>query len=133
MTTVNPNFTKTFSVVYKFEEVQPMVFRVFDIDNNTNSLEDDDFLGSCEINLSEIVCGINGCITRPLRGSSGKNHGEITIRSEQKSKTLDYMVHLEIQGRVGSFNFPQLSLLCRILQRKISLESLTLTLFSQNS
>ena len=42
---------------YKFEEVQPLKICVYDLDNSTSSLEDDDFLGSLECTLGEVcVC-----------------------------------------------------------------------------
>jgi hypothetical protein len=56
---LNPSFTKTFQIDYRFEEVQQLRFSVFDIDNSTSSLDDDDFLGSIECTLGA-VCGCLG-------------------------------------------------------------------------
>ena len=42
---------------YRFEEVQPLRFAIYDIDNATSSLDDDDFLGAMECTLGE-VCGL---------------------------------------------------------------------------
>ena len=48
---LNPEFTKTIEIDYLFEEVQKLRFRVFDIDNKSATLDDDDFLGELECTL----------------------------------------------------------------------------------
>ena len=60
--TLNPSFTKTFQMDYRFEEVQYLRFSVYDIDNSTSGLEDDDFLGLIECTLGEVCgCGCTAC------------------------------------------------------------------------
>ena len=54
--TLNPKFTTTIEMDYRFEEVQPLRFAVYDIDNASSTLDDDDFLGAIECSLGE-VCG----------------------------------------------------------------------------
>ena len=39
---------------YRFEEAQKLKFSVYDLDNDTASLGDDDFLGSIECTLGEV-------------------------------------------------------------------------------
>ena len=55
---LNPKFTTAIEMKYCFEEVQELRFAIYDIDNTTSSLEDDDFLGSIECTLGEVgvVC-----------------------------------------------------------------------------
>ena len=45
---------------YRFEEVQQLQFSVYDIDNDTPSMNDDDFLGCIKCTLGE-VGGAKGC------------------------------------------------------------------------
>ena len=52
--TQNPEFAKVIKMDYRFEEVQKLKFSVYDIDNETDSLDDDDFLGSLECTLGEV-------------------------------------------------------------------------------
>ena len=52
---LNPNFTKTFEVDYFFEEVQKLMFAVYDLDNKTPELSDDDFLGSIECTMGQVT------------------------------------------------------------------------------
>ena len=40
---------------YKFEEQQRLRFCVYDLDNETGTLDDDDVLGSLECNLGEVM------------------------------------------------------------------------------
>ena len=39
---------------YRFEEVQKLKFSVYDVDNESPTLDDDDFLGSIECTLGEV-------------------------------------------------------------------------------
>lgn len=41
-------------MTYHFEMVQKLRFVVYDIDNDTPSLEDDDYLGNIECTLGEV-------------------------------------------------------------------------------
>ena len=50
----NPTFTKGFILEYCFEELQKLKFSVYDIDNKTPDLKDDDFLGSMECTLGQV-------------------------------------------------------------------------------
>ena len=57
--TLNPNFSKAIEIEYRFEEVQKLVFSVYDIDNISPTLDDDDFLGCIECSLGEVSgCGL---------------------------------------------------------------------------
>lgn len=51
---LNPKFSKKFVLDYYFEMVQRLKFCVYDIDNNSYSLEDDDFLGELECTLGQV-------------------------------------------------------------------------------
>lgn len=51
---LNPKFSKKFVMDYYFEMVQRMKFCVYDIDNNTYDLGDDDFLGELECTLGQV-------------------------------------------------------------------------------
>lgn len=53
--TLDPQFTKIITVDYHFEAVQHIRVRVYDIDNSTEKLGDDDFLGQMECTLGQIV------------------------------------------------------------------------------
>ena len=39
---------------YRFEEVQKLKFSIYDIDNESPTLDDDDFLGFIECTLGEV-------------------------------------------------------------------------------
>jgi hypothetical protein len=55
MNNLNPNFTKPIDIDYQFEKVQKLQFSVFDIDNETSGLDDDDFLGQMDCNLGQVI------------------------------------------------------------------------------
>lgn len=52
---LNPDFIKKIALSYYFEEVQKLKIRIHDVDNETQTLDDDDFLGEVECTLGQIV------------------------------------------------------------------------------
>lgn len=51
---LSPKFAKKFLVDYYFEMVQKLKFGIYDIDNKTIDLGDDDFLGELECTLGQV-------------------------------------------------------------------------------
>lgn len=52
---LNPDFAKGVTLDYFFEMVQKLKFTVYDVDNATSSLADDDFLGEMECTLGQVI------------------------------------------------------------------------------
>lgn len=50
----SPDFSKTLQIEYHFETVQKLRFGIYDIDNKTPELGDDDFLGGAECSLGQV-------------------------------------------------------------------------------
>ena len=57
---LDPRFVRAFTLDYYFETVQKVKVAVYDMDNSTDSLKDDDFLGQVECTLGQ-VCGRSVC------------------------------------------------------------------------
>ncbi|XP_061179725.1 copine-3-like [Saccostrea echinata] len=93
----DPKFTRAFRVDYFFEEVQKVKVEVYDLDNETATLEDDDFLGKIECNLGEIVS--RNPYSGPLLKKDGKPMGgsTISIRSEEVKEGGE-MVHMKFSA-----------------------------------
>ncbi|KAM8881474.1 copine-3-like [Synchiropus picturatus] len=94
---LNPKFSKKFVVDYYFEMVQRLRFCVYDIDNDTYDLGDDDFLGELECTLGQIVSSKR--MTRQLVLKSGRpaGHGTITICAEEITDTR--VANFEVSAR----------------------------------
>ncbi|KAK2109907.1 Copine-1 [Saguinus oedipus] len=73
----SPEFSKTLQLEYHFETVQKLRFGIYDIDNKTPELGDDDFLGGTECSLGQIVS--SQVLTLPLMLKPGKPAGRGTI------------------------------------------------------
>uniref|UniRef100_A0A665W0R8 Copine 3 n=1 Tax=Echeneis naucrates TaxID=173247 RepID=A0A665W0R8_ECHNA len=58
---LNPKFAKKFVIDYYFEMVQSLKFCVYDIDNDTYDLGDDDFLGELECTLGQVSITLTIC------------------------------------------------------------------------
>ncbi|XP_038580168.1 copine-3-like isoform X1 [Micropterus salmoides] len=80
---LSPKFAKKFVVDYYFEIVQKLKFGVYDIDNKTIDLSDDDFLGQLECTLGQVVSSKK--LTRPLvlKNKTPAGKGTITISAEE--------------------------------------------------
>ena len=78
---LNPEFAKAIYMDYKFEQVQKIRFSVYDVDNATQSLEDDDFLGSAVTTLGQVVSARR--FTQSLLSKKGSEAGTITIHAEE--------------------------------------------------
>jgi hypothetical protein len=69
---LNPRFSKKFKIDYFFETLQKLKFCVYDIDNDTYDLGDDDFLGELECTLGQVsplshnLATLDTCIQRDL-------------------------------------------------------------------
>ncbi|XP_074843094.1 copine-3 isoform X2 [Carettochelys insculpta] len=94
---LNPKFAKKFLIDYYFELVQKFKFGIYDIDNKTIDLNDDDFLGEFECTLGQIVS--SKTLTRPLMLKNGKpaGKGSITITAEEVKDNR--VVLLEVEAR----------------------------------
>ncbi|NWT05053.1 CPNE1 protein, partial [Mionectes macconnelli] len=93
----DPEFSKKLVVDYYFEKVQKLKFGVYDIDNKTFDLNDDDYLGGIECTLGQVV---SSCVfTRALELKQGKpaGKGTITISAEEIKDTR--VVDLEIEAQ----------------------------------
>lgn len=94
---LNPKFAKKFVLDYYFEMVQRLKFCVYDIDNNTYDLGDDDFLGELECTLGQIVS--NKQMTRTLLLKNGRPAGRGTITICAEEITDNRAAQFEISGR----------------------------------
>ncbi|XP_033011400.1 copine-3 [Lacerta agilis] len=92
---LDPKFSKRFLIDYYFELVQKLKFGIFDIDNKTVELSDDDFLGEFECTLGQIVS--SKTLTRPLLLKNGRpaGKGKITITAEEVKDNRVVMFEVE--------------------------------------
>uniref|UniRef100_A0A8C9EJT6 Copine-3 n=1 Tax=Pavo cristatus TaxID=9049 RepID=A0A8C9EJT6_PAVCR len=67
----DPEFSKKLLVDYYFEKVQKLKFGVYDIDNKSAELSDDDFLGGMECTLGQVYHPVCGIIQRSDEGLLG--------------------------------------------------------------
>ncbi|XP_042255462.1 copine-3-like isoform X1 [Thunnus thynnus] len=94
---LNPKFAKKFVIDYYFEIVQKLRFGIYDIDNKTIDLSDDDFLGQLECTLGQVVSSKK--LTRPLvlKNKSPAGKGTITIIAEEIKDNR--VVNFEVEAR----------------------------------
>nr|XP_020464521.1 copine-3 isoform X1 [Monopterus albus] len=94
---LNPKFAKKLVVDYYFEIVQKLKFGIYDIDNKTIDLSDDDFLGELECTLGQVVSSRK--LTRPLilKNKSPAGKGTITITAEEIKDNR--VVNFEVEAR----------------------------------
>ncbi|KAK2553906.1 Copine-3 [Acropora cervicornis] len=91
---LNPDFAKGVTLDYFFEMVQKLKFTVYDVDNATSSLADDDFLGEMECTLGQVVS--KKSYTQTLK-TKGRQVGTITVYAEEL-KGGNEIVHLTFRS-----------------------------------
>ncbi|XP_010546102.1 PREDICTED: protein BONZAI 2-like [Tarenaya hassleriana] len=108
LNSLNPKWIKKFTIVYQFEIVQTLLFRVYDIDKQFQNsreemlkLDEQQFLGEATCTLSEIVTKSNRTVTLELMHKEGyapqtqsQNHGKLIVHAEESvaSKTTTEIV-----------------------------------------
>ncbi|KAL8047388.1 hypothetical protein ABFX02_08G238300 [Erythranthe guttata] len=114
MNNLDPIWIQKINVTYQFEIVQPLIFRVYDVDTKyhnlpvkTLKLEDQDFLGEASCVVSEIVTKRNQTITLNINSINGqistRKMGTLTVQSEET---------------VASRNAVEITFRCLALQNK---------------
>uniref|UniRef100_UPI00398EF0C5 copine-1 isoform X2 n=1 Tax=Pristiophorus japonicus TaxID=55135 RepID=UPI00398EF0C5 len=93
-----PQFAKKLQVDYYFERVQKLKFGVYDIDNKSTALNDDDYLGGVECTLGQVVS--SKTFTRPLQLKKGKlaGKGNITVIAEELRDKRAAVLQLEARN-----------------------------------
>ncbi|XP_057379828.1 copine-8-like [Daphnia carinata] len=79
--TLNPEYTTKIVIGYRFEELQKLKFKIYDIDSKSTALDKHDFLGEAECSLGEIVSARN--FVTALNHSKNKNTGQLCIKAEE--------------------------------------------------
>lgn len=90
---LNPEWVKKFIINYNFETVQKLRFEVWDVDPNGQ-----DFLGTFETTLADIVSYSGRQFVGRLTGVPGRNCGEIVMVTEEVV-SCKQIVALEFQAR----------------------------------
>ncbi|XP_023368009.1 copine-1 isoform X3 [Otolemur garnettii] len=93
----SPQFSKTLQLEYHFETVQKLRFGIYDIDNKTPDLGDDDFLGGAECSLGQVVSSQR--LTLPLMLKPGKPAGRGTITVSAQELKDSRVVNMEVEAR----------------------------------
>ncbi|KAL5473580.1 hypothetical protein EMCRGX_G028080 [Ephydatia muelleri] len=94
---LNPKFSTTFNMEYRFEEVQNLQFAVYDADDkhHVDNIDKQQLLGTMECTLAEIVAaGVH--LTKPL-GLKGNPAGTITIQAEEV-RNSEFVVYFELSA-----------------------------------
>lgn len=93
----DPEFSTKLHVDYHFEKVQKLKFGIYDIDNKSVDLKDDDFLGGFECTLGQIVSSRK--ITRPLQLKAAKPAGKGTITITADEVKDNRAVVMEVEAK----------------------------------
>ncbi|XP_077582001.1 copine-1 isoform X2 [Stigmatopora nigra] len=95
--TSSPSFSQRLHLDYHFEAVQNLKLAIYDIDNASRDLADDDYLGGAELTLGQIVS--SKTLTRPLQLKKGKpaGKGSITVTAEEIKDNR--LIELELEAK----------------------------------
>ncbi|XP_071447879.1 copine-8-like [Hetaerina americana] len=93
----DPDFMKKIVMTYQFEVQQPLLFKVFDVDSSSSSLEDHDFLGEASCSLAQIISCGKLQLGLKKHESDAEGCGYIVLSTEELSQVTDIVV-LQFQG-----------------------------------
>lgn len=93
----SPTFSTRLRLQYHFESVQNLKLCVYDIDNSSKDLSDDDFLGGAELTLGQIVS--SKTVTRPLQLKKDKPAGKGTITVTAEEVKDNRAIELELEAK----------------------------------
>lgn len=79
--TLNPEFASKIMISYKFEELQKIKFKIYDVDSNSSALDAHDFLGETETTLGQIVS--SGNFSMALNHPKNKSPGQLLVKAEE--------------------------------------------------
>ena len=97
---LNPQWAKKFVLNYNFEVRQVLKFEVYDWDNTSNSLNQHDFLGRCEVALGQVISSQGKQYVSALKDvpvTTGSSKGKIYITAEELSANKK-VVTFDING-----------------------------------
>uniref|UniRef100_A0A671TEU1 Copine-3 n=1 Tax=Sinocyclocheilus anshuiensis TaxID=1608454 RepID=A0A671TEU1_9TELE len=75
----DPEFSTKLHIDYHFEKVQKLKFGIYDIDNKSVDLKDDDFLGGFECTLGQV------CIMKSITADEVKDNRAVVMEVEAKN------------------------------------------------
>jgi len=79
---LNPIFSKRIPLKYYFEQVQDLKICIYDVDNSSSTLKDDDFLGKAYLTLGQIVSSKKKSVPL-MKKKKVKSDGQITINADE--------------------------------------------------
>jgi len=94
---IHPQFSKTFLLEYRFEEIQTLRFVVYDVDDRKR-VEDarrHDLIGEMECTLADIVTG--GQLYKRTLRMKGASRGQIMIQAEEVQDSK-YNIHMQLSA-----------------------------------
>ncbi|XP_053172497.1 copine-1 isoform X2 [Scomber japonicus] len=97
MNTSSPSFSQRLRLDYHFETVQNLKLGVYDIDNKSVDLGDDDYLGGVELTLGQIVASKS--VSRPLQLKKGKPAGKGTITVTAEEIKDNRAIEMEMEAK----------------------------------
>lgn len=115
----NPKFNTRIKVPYHFEQIQELVFEVYDSDSESLNLEDHDFIGSCKTTLGEIIASKSGVMQCTLLNKlyqPVKKNAFLWVHAQKvKRQTID--VQFQFRALLENSRFFVRGLLFRIYKK----------------
>jgi hypothetical protein len=80
----NPYFTQFFQTVFIFETVQPLIFKVFNVDSEKNSLSKHDYIGFVKTDVQKLISNQLTQLTFSIQNfKADESRGELHLTAKQ--------------------------------------------------
>ena len=101
---LNPEWVKFFTIMFIFEIRQPLLFRVYDVDSENESLGHQDFIGEVQIDLSQIVSNTESTKLTLRSPKHSGDRGTLIITPEQVENSASV-----IEGEIVATNLKKMN------------------------
>jgi len=99
---LNPVFVTNFDLDYYFEEQQFFLIEAYDMDdgNAPENLGAQEFIGTVEFQLHQVVTARDQTLQTPIVNPSRKNNGYLHITAEEKKLSAGDTAVMRLQGKI---------------------------------
>jgi uncharacterized alpha/beta hydrolase family protein len=104
---LNPEFVTSFELDYYFEETQTFLVEGYDMDDasKADDLSKQEYIGSVEFQLHQVVTARDQTIVVPIQNPSRKNNGRLKIVAEEKKAIASETAIMKLQGEISDSSY----------------------------
>jgi hypothetical protein len=93
----NPQFVKFFEANYIFETIQPLHFKIYDVDSEKANLSKHDYIGYVDTDIQHLIMNQNTQVVLQIQLDKKENRGELILVTEN-SKVINEVISATVSA-----------------------------------